>query len=104
VPDARLDRIDEAMIDSYIQHRRESVSPASVNRELATLRKALQLAHEWRIIDRVLTLHECAICSFRHTFGTRLGEAGADAFTIMKAMGHSTVTVSQKYAIQHPRT
>jgi site-specific recombinase XerD len=53
VAGARLDRIDEAMIDSYVQHRRESVSPASVNRELATLRKALRLAQEWRIIDRV---------------------------------------------------
>lgn len=38
--------------------------------------------------------------SLRHTFGTRLGEAGADAFTIMKAMGHSSVVVSQKYV--HP--
>ena len=38
--------------------------------------------------------------SFRHTFGTRLGESGADAFTIMKLMGHSSVTVSQKYV--HP--
>ncbi len=35
--------------------------------------------------------------SLRHTFGTRLGESGADAFTIMKLMGHSTITVSQKY-------
>ena len=31
---------------------------------------------------------------------TRLGEAGADAFTIMKIAGHSTVTVSQRYV--HP--
>jgi hypothetical protein len=33
-------------------------------------------------------------------FGTRLGETGADAFTIMKLMGHSTVVVSQRYV--HP--
>jgi integrase len=235
VAQARLDRIDEALIDSYVQHRRESVSPASVNRELATLRKALRLAHEWRIIDRVprirllagervrdfvlsheqeqlllanapqpladfallavdtglrvsevlalqwpdvhfapvngarlgylhvrkgksrnarrnlsltprvrtmlesrareamsvwaftneegteplsvytledqhsrvrknLGLRECVIHSFRHTFGTRLGEAGADAFTIMRAMGHSSVTVSQKYVHPTPET
>jgi len=32
--------------------------------------------------------------------GTRLGEAGAGAFTIMRLMGHSTVTVSQRYV--HP--
>jgi integrase len=51
--DARLDRIDESLIDSYVQHRRKAVSPGSVNRELATLRKALRLAQEWRIIDRV---------------------------------------------------
>ncbi len=38
--------------------------------------------------------------SFRHTYGTRLGEGGADAFTIMKLMGHSTVLVSQLYV--HP--
>jgi hypothetical protein len=29
-----------------------------------------------------------------------LGEAGADAFTIMRLMGHSNVTVSQRYV--HP--
>jgi integrase len=38
--------------------------------------------------------------SFRHTYGTRLGETGADAFTIMRLTGHSTVTVSQRYV--HP--
>lgn len=45
---------------------------------------------------------EFVIHSFRHTFGTRLGESGpdADAFTIMKIMGHSSITVSQKYV--HP--
>jgi integrase len=40
------------------------------------------------------------IHSLRHTFGTHLGEAGADAFTIMRLMGHSSVTVSQRYV--HP--
>lgn len=230
--DARLDRIDEALIESYVQGRSKQVAPASVNRELATLRRLLRLAHEWREIDRVprirllpgererifvlnhaqereylssapqplhdaamlmldtglrvgevlaldwhdvhlepagaarlgylhvrsgksknakrnlsltprvramletrlaaarlsplvftseggtgslsiftledqhsrvrkaMGLSECVIHSFRHTFGTRVGEAGADAFTIMRAMGHSTVTVSQKYV--HP--
>jgi len=31
---------------------------------------------------------------------TRIGEAGADAFTIMKLAEHSSVTVSQRYV--HP--
>jgi integrase len=38
--------------------------------------------------------------SFRHTYGTRLGESGTDAFTIKMLMGHSSITVSQKYV--HP--
>src|SRR5271165_3013512 len=38
--------------------------------------------------------------SLRHSFVTRLGESGADAFTIMRLVGHSTVTVSQRYV--HP--
>ena len=38
--------------------------------------------------------------SLRHTFGTRMGEAGADAFDIKRLMGHSSVTVSQRYV--HP--
>ena len=43
---------------------------------------------------------EFVLHSLRHTYGTRLGEAGADAFTIMRLMGHSSVTVSQRYL--HP--
>jgi len=42
--------------------------------------------------------------SFRHTYGTRLGESGADAFTIKQLMGHSSVTVSQKYVHPTPET
>jgi hypothetical protein len=44
------------------------------------------------------------VYSLRHTFGTRLGESGADAFTIMRVMGHSTVTVSQRYVHPTPET
>jgi integrase len=228
---ARLDKIDEALIESYVQERRKQVAPATVNRQLATLRRLLRLAYEWQVVNRIprirllpgernrefvlshkqertylekapqplreiamLTLDtglrigevvelewcdvhlapvngarfgylhvrdgksknarrnlsltprvkamlearfgqtsspyvfpsdtgrpylvtsidhlhselrdllrlpkDFVIHSFRHTFGTRLGEAGADAFTIMRAMGHSSVTVSQKYV--HP--
>ena len=38
--------------------------------------------------------------SLRHTFATRLGEDGADAFTIMRVLGHASVTTSQRYV--HP--
>jgi integrase len=50
---ARLDQIDESLIETYIQYRIKVVSPATVNRSLATLRLTLRLAQEWRVIDRV---------------------------------------------------
>lgn len=56
----KLDRIDEEAINTYVQDRtgpisryKRPYSVASVNRELATLRRLLRLAHEWRIIGRV---------------------------------------------------
>lgn len=57
---ARLDAIDEGVIDGYKQRRSRQASrygrplmPASVNRELATLRRLLRLAQEWKVLDRV---------------------------------------------------
>jgi len=50
---ARLDRIDEGLIEAYIVARRACVGPATVNRELATLRRMLRLAQEWKEIQRV---------------------------------------------------
>jgi len=241
--DSKLNEIEEAMIDEYKNRRtkqesrrKKPFSPASVNRELATLRRLLRLAHEWKLMDRVPRirmlrgerirefvlshqqedlylaatsgdLHEIAVLlldtglrigevlslewtavridpaqganygfltvraknsknsrprnvpltervskmlvgkqtgsfsglvfqrtngqplcqtwvneqhrgvrdllklptdfvphSLRHTYGTRLGEAGADAFTIMRLMGHSTVTVSQRYVHPSPES
>jgi integrase len=241
IADKPLDAIDERTIDNYkrdrarvITRHKKLLSPASINRELATLRRLIRLAHEWRVINRVPRirllrgekireyivssdheklyfgtatgdLHDVAallletglragealtldwtsvrldpasgarfghltvraknsksskprnvpltskaaeilsgrgvkraglvfqrdgsplvltrldqqhrrlrkllklpedfvLHSFRHTYGTRLGEAGADAFTIMRLMGHSTVVVSQRYVHPTPET
>jgi integrase len=60
-------------------------------------------AHE-RVRDILGLPKEFVLHSLRHTFGTRLGEAGADAFTIMRIMGHSTITVSQRYVHPTPET
>jgi integrase len=38
--------------------------------------------------------------SLRHTMLTRLGESGAEAFTIQKIAGHSSAVISQRYV--HP--
>jgi len=60
----RLDEIEEAKIEQYTQmrantksRRKQPLSPASVNRELATLRRLLRLAQEWKILDRVPRIH-----------------------------------------------
>lgn len=42
--------------------------------------------------DQDVVLH-----STRHTFCTNLGRAGADAFTIQKLAGHSSILISQRY-------
>jgi integrase len=47
---------------------------------------------------------EFVIHSLRHTMLTRLGESGADAFTIMRIAGHSSVTVSQRYVHPSPES
>ena len=59
------------------------------------------LDHQHIDVRTVLKLPEdFVIHSLRHTMLTRLGEAGADAFTIMRIAGHSSVTISQRYV--HP--
>jgi integrase len=75
---------------SYVFHRPDGspIPDSHLDQQHARVRKLLRFPSDF-------VLH-----SLRHTFGTRLGEAGADAFTIMRLMGHSTVTVSQRYV--HP--
>ena len=59
------------------------------------------VAHQHHSVRKKLKLpKEFVLHSMRHTFLTRLGEAGADAFSIMRIAGHSSVTVSQRYV--HP--
>ena len=51
-------------------------------------------------MDDLQLPNDCVIHSLRHTFLTRFSEAGADAFTIKKVAGHSSVTISERYI--HP--
>ena len=57
---ARLDAIEKGKIDAYKQRRSRErsrygrpLAPASVNRELATLRRILRLEHAWELVNRV---------------------------------------------------
>src|SRR5260370_3897406 len=42
-----LDKINKALISSYVQRRHDDVAVATINRELATLRRILYLPHDW---------------------------------------------------------
>jgi integrase len=58
-------------------------------------------AHEHAKVRRALGLPtEFVLHSLRHSFCTRLGEAGAEAFLIQRLAGHHSVTVSERYV--HP--
>ena len=57
---SRIDAIDEAAVEAYMQtrgrvrsRRKMALSAGSINRELATLRRLLRLAHEWKELQRV---------------------------------------------------
>src|SRR6202051_729365 len=57
---ARLDAIDEELIEKLKHQRARQVSRlgkalavSSINRELATLRRLVRLAQEWKLIDRI---------------------------------------------------
>jgi integrase len=65
---------------------------SSLDHQHAELRTALKL-------PTAFVIH-----SLRHTMLTRLGESGADAFTIMRIAGHSSVTISQRYVHPSPES
>ena len=59
------------------------------------------LAHVHAKVRRALGFPaEFVLHSLRHTFCTRLGEAGVEAFLIQRLAGHHNVTVSERYV--HP--
>jgi integrase len=63
------------------------------------------MSHTFLAVRREFGLPDtCVLHSTRHTFCTRLGERGADAFAIQKLAGHSSIVISQRYVhAQGPR-
>lgn len=48
----RLDQITTQLVDRFLAHKLEGLSPSAVNKLLATLRRALNLAHDWGVITK----------------------------------------------------
>jgi integrase len=63
------------------------VEPCSLKRQH---RKALKLSN----------VRPFVLYSLRHTFLTRLGESGCDAWTLARIAGHSSIAISARYV--HP--
>src|SRR5262249_44387801 len=69
------------------QTRREHLEGSSIKKQHA---KAL----------RASKVRSFVLYSLRHTFLTRLGESGCDAWTLARIAGHSSVAMSTRYV--HP--
>jgi len=84
-----------AMLES---RKAESKTPSVFAEKAARpmLNGSLDHLHE-ELRETLRMSGESVLHSLRHSYGTRLGEAGADAFAIMRLMAHSSVTVSQRY-------
>lgn len=74
---------------------------SSINSSLQVLRRVVRLAAEWGVIEiaPLITMLP-GERSLRHTFLTRLGESGCDAWTLARIAGHSSVAMSARYV--HP--
>jgi len=82
-------------LSKYVFHRPDRIgalSRSTVDHQHARVRTSMKGSKDF------------VIHSFRHTMLTRLGEAGVDAFTIMKIAGHSSIAVSQRYVHPTPET
>lgn len=94
-------RIRNMLIARHMTSQTDWVFPGET--ESAFL--ATSLNHQHIRVRRLLGLSDdFVIHSLRHTMLTRLGEAGVDAFTIMKIAGHSSITVSQRYVHPSPES
>jgi integrase len=81
-------RLDSASSFVFAAGSEKPLLPSSLAHLHAKVRRRLKLPAEF------------VLYSLRHTTLTRLGESGADAFTIMRIAGHSSATTSQRYV--HP--
>jgi integrase len=86
-----------ARVRALLEARKaESNSPGVFGGEVTWPMLNNSLAHLHEKLKQLLKMWgEFVLHSLRHTYGTRLGEAGANAFTSVRLRGHSGATVSQ---------
>ena len=79
------------------QTRSGHVEPSTLRKQHANTFKALARA---AVNEVAKPVRPFVLYSFRHTFLTRLGESGCDAWTLARIAGHSSIAISARYV--HP--
>ena len=88
-----------ARVRALLEARKaESNSPGVFGGEVTRPMLSSSLDHLHKKLKQLLKMQgEFVLHSLRHTYGTRLGEAEANALTSMRARGYSSATVSRHY-------
>jgi integrase len=73
------------------------VEPSSLRKQHT---KAFQTIAEEATKNNQKPVRPFVLYAFRHTFLTRLGESGCDAWTLARIAGHSSIATSSRYV--HP--
>ncbi|WP_447750848.1 tyrosine-type recombinase/integrase [Sphingopyxis fribergensis] len=63
-----------------------------------TLKPYTSIFHSWDSARRSVGLRDIRVHDLRHAFATRLAEAGTSIYIVSKALGHSSVKSSERYA------
>lgn len=75
------------------------IEPSTIKKRHASIFRVL--AEEPKT-SRLSALQPFVLYTFRHTFATRLGESGIDAWTMCRVLGWGNVSMSHRYV--HPST
>jgi len=79
------------------QTRSGHLEPSSLRKQHG---KTFETIAEQASKDNLKPVSSFVLYSLRHTFLTRLGESGCDAWTLARIAGHSTISISSRYV--HP--
>ena len=76
---------------------RKVIELLRTNRPTESLFEFDDFKHGWQTACRIAEIKDFRFHDLRHTFATRLADAGADAFTIAALLGHTTIQMAARY-------